>query len=172
MFEKIEEGIKVYQNEVIDYLTWLRSLGVSEDSSLLTKLNRANLHRELGWKSKIDGMGETLGLSAKEINKIFSDVRFSLLLEKEESWGIFTNDSDTNEIIATELPGANTIDGASCFDKVSRKMWGCDKDFVFKMIKNRKKKKLDFSIYHKKDGMFFYLVEENDFIENYKVQAI
>ena len=67
------------------------------------------------------------------------------------SWFIWTDDSDTNEIISKELPPEDTLDGIECHDGVIRKLWKCDGQFVTKLLKNKKQKGLNFLIF-KKDG--------------------
>lgn len=73
--------------------------------------------------------------------------------KKVVSWFIWTNDGYTNEAISRELPPEDTLDGVECHDGVMRKLWKCDGQFVTKMLKNKKQKHLDFSIF-KRDGKY------------------
>jgi hypothetical protein len=72
---------------------------------------------------------------------------------KEITWFIFTNDSHTNEVISRELPPEDTFDGVKCFDKIKRKLWRCDGQFVTKIKRNEKSKNLHFEIF-KREGKY------------------
>ncbi|MEI7688778.1 MAG: hypothetical protein WCI91_01180 [Candidatus Nomurabacteria bacterium] len=68
-------------------------------------------------------------------------------------WFIFTDDGYTNEVISRELPSEDTLDGVKCDDGVIRKLWKCDGQFITKILKNKKRNRLDFSIF-KKEGKY------------------
>jgi len=85
-------------------------------------------------------------------------------------WFIFTDHGYTNEVISRELPAEDTLDGVECSDGVIRKLWKCDGPFVTKILKNKKPKQLDFSIF-KRDGKYG-TIKEVTFFEKKKKQTL
>jgi len=74
--------------------------------------------------------------------------------KKQTTWYIFTDDSNTNEVISRELPPENAYNEVICSDELRRKLWQCDDLFVIKMNKNKEQQNLHFGIFKKegKDG--------------------
>jgi len=83
MFKKQEDGLKVYTNEMLSFLLWhtIHSEKINILDEPLGEPLDPNVIQVIGWKARLDGMAQALGMKKKERQEL--DAKLELIFKEK-----------------------------------------------------------------------------------------